>query len=67
MLEVSCRDLGLAQCSFVASASSLWKLEYTILVHARDEHPELVADITMEQHDALLRQIAAAAHEVAVQ
>ncbi len=66
MFEVSCHDLGLAECEFVATAPSLKKLVPKLLDHARDEHPELVGGITMEQHDALLKQIAAAAHEVAV-
>ena len=67
MLEVSCRDLELADCTFVAVAPSMRKLENAMLEHARDEHPELVAGITEEEHEALMRKIAAAAREVAVQ
>ena len=67
MYEVACHDLGLAECGFVVTAPSRKKLEGKLLEHARDEHPELVSGITMEQHEALLKQIAAAAHEVAVQ
>lgn len=63
MLEVSCRDLGLADCGFVATAPSMRKLENAMLEHARDEHPELVAGITEEQHEAMMQKIAAAAHE----
>jgi len=66
MFEVSCLDLGLAGCDFVASAPSPKKLEYKMLEHARDEHPELIAGITEEQHEALMRRIAEAAHETAV-
>jgi predicted small metal-binding protein len=66
MFDVSCRDLGLAGCDFVASAPSPKKLEYKMLEHARDEHPELIAGITEEQHEALMRRIAEAAHETAV-
>ena len=66
MFEVSCHDLGLEQCEFVASAPSQRKLVQRLLDHARDEHPELVGGMTMEQHEALLKQIAAAAHEVTV-
>ena len=67
MLEVSCRGLGLAQCDFVASAPNARKLEDKMLEHARDEHPELIAGITEEQHEALIKQIADASHEVAPQ
>ena len=62
MLEVSCRDLGLADCDFSAEADSVKKLESKMLVHARDEHPELIAGISEEEHEALIRRIAAAAH-----
>jgi predicted small metal-binding protein len=65
MLEVSCRDLGLADCGFVATAASMRKLENVMLEHTRDEHPELVAGITEEQHEAMMKQIAEAAHETA--
>jgi predicted small metal-binding protein len=66
MFEVLCRDLGLAECDFAASAPTLKKLEYKMLEHARDEHPQLIAGITEEQHEALMKQIAEAAHETAV-
>ena len=56
MLEVSCRDLGLADCEFVATAPSMRKLENAMLEHARDEHPELVAGITEEQHEAMMHR-----------
>ena len=65
MLEVSCRDLGLAQCDFVASAPNARKLEDKMLEHARDEHPELIAGITEEQHEAMMEKIAATAQETA--
>ena len=66
MLEVTCRDLGLTECDFVASAPSMRKLENKMLEHARDEHPELVAGITEDQHEEMMKQIAEAAHETAV-
>jgi hypothetical protein len=37
-----------------------------MLEHARDEHPELIAGITEEQHEAMMKQIAEAARESAV-
>jgi predicted small metal-binding protein len=66
MFEVFCRDLGFAECDFTAFAPSLRKLEYKMLEHARDEHPQLIAGITEEQHEALMKKIAEAAHETAV-
>ncbi len=66
MLEVSCRDVGIADCDFLASAPNIRKLENVMLEHARDEHPQLIAGITEEEHEALMQKIAAAAHEVAV-
>jgi len=65
MMEVSCRDLGLTDCEFVGTATSMRKLENVMLEHARDEHPELIAGITEEQHEALMQKIAAAAQETA--
>jgi predicted small metal-binding protein len=62
MFEVSCRDLGLTDCDFVGAADSVKKLESKMLEHARDEHPELIAGITEEEHEALMRHIAEAAH-----
>jgi predicted small metal-binding protein len=62
MLEVSCRDLGITDCDYSAAADSVKKLESRMLEHARDEHPELIAGITAEEHEALIRRIAEAAH-----
>ena len=62
MFEVACRDLGLADCDFSTEADSVKKLESKMLEHARDEHPELIAGITEEEHEALIKRIAAAAH-----
>jgi predicted small metal-binding protein len=65
MLEVSCRDVGQVGCAFVATAPSMRKLENVMLVHMRDEHPELIAGITEEEHEAMMRKIAELAHETA--
>jgi predicted small metal-binding protein len=66
MLEISCHDLERADCGFVATATSMRKLENLMLEHTRDEHPELVAGITEEQHEAMMHKIAEAAREVVV-
>jgi predicted small metal-binding protein len=70
MYEVSCRDLGFADCEFDLMASSLERLELDILAHARWEHPEMHAglsdDADSPERRALRKRIAAAAREVAV-
>jgi predicted small metal-binding protein len=65
MFEVSCRDLGLTDCDYRVVAESVKKLENRMLAHARDEHPEVIAGITEEEHETLMRRIAEAAHETA--
>ncbi len=57
MYSVSCRDLGHAGCDFVAQGKNAHKATDKMLEHVRDEHPELVTGISMEQHEALERRI----------
>jgi predicted small metal-binding protein len=68
MYEVSCRDLGLADCDFVLMAHSLKRLERGVLAHARFSHPELCDALDAAEgsaeRKALRRRIAAAAREV---
>ena len=49
MVELSCKDLGLEACEFVAEADSERRVENVMFGHIRDEHPELIAGITDEQ------------------
>ncbi len=69
MYEVSCRDLGVADCEFDVMAYSLERLEHDVLVHARYAHPHacaaLDADPDSNERRALRARIVAAAHEVA--
>lgn len=39
MYEVSCRDLGMADCEFDVLAFTLERLETDVLAHARLAHP----------------------------
>ena len=64
--RLACKDLGLAECDFVAEAKKLRKVEEMMLAHARDNHPEIIAGISFEDYKALEHRIEAAAHEVAV-
>lgn len=70
MYEVSCRDLGVADCEFDVMAHSLERLERAVLTHARYSHPDacaaLHADPDSSERRALRARIRAAAHEVAV-
>ena len=43
MYEVSCRDLGVADCEFDVMAHSLERLERAVLTHARYSHPDACA------------------------
>jgi predicted small metal-binding protein len=67
MYEVSCRDLGMADCDFDLLAYSLERLEFDLLVHARFAHPgqcpAVDADPESPERRALSARIVAAARE----
>ena len=42
MLRVACKDLGMEGCDFAVEGEKARKLEYKMLAHIRDEHPELM-------------------------
>ena len=69
MYEVSCRDLGIADCEFDLIAYSLERLELDILAHARYRHPGVCpavdADSDSPERRALRERVVVAAHEVA--
>jgi len=68
MYEVSCRELGIADCEFDVMAFSLERLEADILAHARFRHPHacgaLEASPDSPERNALRERIVAAAHVV---
>lgn len=68
MYEVSCRDLGMADCDFDVLAFSLERLEADVLAHARRAHaracPGLDAASDSPERRALHDRIVAAAREV---
>jgi predicted small metal-binding protein len=49
-LRVSCADLGIADCGFVAEDRKVRKVEERFFDHVRDRHPELISGLTSEQH-----------------
>lgn len=57
MYSVSCRQLGFADCDFVAEDRSPHKVIDKVMDHARDEHPGLIAGLDFEQREELLRRI----------
>jgi predicted small metal-binding protein len=68
MYEVSCRDLGMADCDFDVLAFSIERLEIDVLAHARLAHPGACAAATAApgspERRALHDRIVAAAHVV---
>jgi predicted small metal-binding protein len=71
MYEISCRDLGLADCEFYLMAYSLERLELDVLAHARHCHPGVCtgvdAPLGSPERLALHDRIVAAAREVAAE
>ncbi len=57
MVTLSCKDLGLESCDFVAEADSERHVTNVMFEHVRDEHPELIAGITDEERRDLLRRM----------
>jgi predicted small metal-binding protein len=68
MYEVSCRDLGMADCDFDVLAFSLERLEIDVIAHARLAHPGQCAGATAvpgsPERRALHERIVAAARAV---
>jgi hypothetical protein len=68
MYEVSCRDLGIADCEFDLLAFSLERLETDVIAHARLAHadrcPAVFALPGSPERRVLSERIARAAREV---
>jgi predicted small metal-binding protein len=60
LLRVSCADLGIEGCDFVAADKKVRKVEERMFDHLRDRHPEMIAGITYEQYRDLERRVKAA-------
>lgn len=58
MWQVACKDIGVLGCDFVAEGEKVRKVEYRMLQHLRDSHPNLVAGLTYGQHGELETRIA---------
>jgi predicted small metal-binding protein len=64
MLRVACKDMGIGDCDFVAEGEKSRKVEYKMLEHMRDRHPELIAGLTDVQHKDLEARITSGIHAV---
>ena len=53
MLRVACKDIGIADCDFVAEGEKVRKVEGKMLGHLREEHPSMVAGLTDVQYKEL--------------
>jgi predicted small metal-binding protein len=61
MLQVGCKDIGVLGCDFVAQGEKMRKVEYRLLEHMREAHPQLVAGLTDSQHNELVMRISSQA------
>ena len=59
-LRVACRDLGVADCGFVAEGTKARQVEEKMFDHIRERHPELVAGLDIEQYEALEHRVKSA-------
>ena len=53
MYSVTCKELGFADCDFVAVGKHRRTVIDLVLAHARDEHPELIRGITEERREEI--------------
>jgi predicted small metal-binding protein len=60
LLRVSCADLGVEGCDFVAADKKVRKVEERLFDHIRDQHPEMIAGLTYEQHRDFEHRVKAA-------
>jgi predicted small metal-binding protein len=58
MLQLSCNDIGVLGCDFVAQGKRTRTVASRMLDHVRDAHPQLAAGLSFEQHKQLEARIA---------
>jgi predicted small metal-binding protein len=56
-LRISCADFGFPGCGFVAEESKVRKVEEKFFDHLREHHPEVVAGLSVAQHDDLEHRV----------
>ncbi len=57
LLRVSCADLGIEGCDFVAQERKVRKVEERFFDHLRDLHPEVLTGLTSDQHGELEHRV----------
>ena len=57
MLKMSCRDLGSADCDYVATGATPDAVKAALLSHAESDHPDMFAAMTPEQMEAAGRRM----------
>jgi predicted small metal-binding protein len=57
MLGVACKDIGIADCDFVAEGKKARKAEGKLFDHLRDQHPEVIAGLAGSDYRELERRI----------
>ncbi len=57
MLRVSCADVGIAGCDFVAEDRKVRKVEERLFDHLRDQHPEVVSGIDADHYRELEHRV----------
>jgi len=62
MLRVSCKDIGIDGCDFVAEGEKVRKVENAMLNHLLDAHPYVVSGLTDAQHRDLEMRIKSGMH-----
>jgi len=59
-LRVACRDLGIADCGFVAEDTKARRVEEKMFDHLRERHPELVVGLDFKQYGELEHRVKSA-------
>jgi predicted small metal-binding protein len=62
MLRVTCADIGISGCGFVAESGKIRTLERKMLEHLREAHPDFVGGLSDGEYRALVRRIKAGMH-----
>jgi len=65
MVRVSCKDIGVEGCDFVAEGKKARYVEEEMFDHIRERHPELIAGLDFKQYGELEHRVRAAiVHEL---
>lgn len=57
MLGIACRDIDIEGCDFVAEGTKIHSVEGKFFDHLRDEHPEVIAGLSISDYRRLEHRI----------